>query len=98
MISNYSRLHPFMVVEAQFARFAFIYGRAYSSPLVYGGHQERNRRGGTESVPLIVGMGKSAELARKYLPGYEKCAATHPTFCSTTVRGGRSRRDETWPS
>jgi cysteine desulfurase len=28
------------------------------SPLVYGGHQERNRRGGTESVPLIVGMGK----------------------------------------
>jgi hypothetical protein len=31
MISNYSRLHPFMVVEAQFARFAFIYGRAYRS-------------------------------------------------------------------
>ena len=25
------------------------------SPLVYGGHQERNRRGGTESVPPIVG-------------------------------------------
>jgi cysteine desulfurase len=68
------------------------------SPLVYGGHQERNRRGGTESVPLIVGMGKAAQLARKHLPGYEKCVATHPAFCSTTVRGGRSRQGETWPS
>jgi cysteine desulfurase len=42
------------------------------SPLLYGGHQERNRRGGTESVPLIVGMGKAAQLARKHLPEYEK--------------------------
>ncbi len=30
--------------------------RGEKSGLVYGGHQERNRRGGTESVPLIVGM------------------------------------------
>ena len=40
-------------------------------PLLHGGHQERNRRGGTESVPLIVGMGKAAELARKKLPDYD---------------------------
>lgn len=42
------------------------------SPMIHGGHQERNLRGGTECVPLIVGMGKAAELARKHLPNYEK--------------------------
>lgn len=39
---------------------------------VHGGHQERNLRGGTESVPLIVGMGKAAELARKHRPDYDQ--------------------------
>lgn len=42
------------------------------SPFVQGGHQERNMRGGTESVPLIVAIGKAAELARKELPNYDK--------------------------
>jgi len=42
------------------------------SPYVHGGHQERNLRGGTESVPLIVGMGKAAQVARKRLSNYEK--------------------------
>lgn len=42
------------------------------APYVYGGHQERGLRGGTESVPLIIGMGKAAQLARKHLPDYEK--------------------------
>jgi len=42
------------------------------SPYLHGGHQERNLRGGTESVPLIIGMGKAAHLARKHLPDYDK--------------------------
>lgn len=40
------------------------------SPLVHGGHQERNLRGGTESVPLIVGVGKAAEFTRGRLSDY----------------------------
>jgi cysteine desulfurase len=37
-------------------------------PLLIGGPQERNRRGGTENVPGIVGMGVAAELAGQMLP------------------------------
>ncbi|MBL8168471.1 MAG: aminotransferase class V-fold PLP-dependent enzyme [Acidobacteria bacterium] len=34
---------------------------------MHGGHHERDRRAGTESVPLIAGLGKTAELARLHL-------------------------------
>jgi cysteine desulfurase len=44
-------------------------------PLVIGGPQERGRRGGTENVPGIVGMGRAAELARSSLPQMTRVAA-----------------------
>lgn len=36
-------------------------------PQVVGGPQERDRRGGTENVPGIVGLGVAADLARQFL-------------------------------
>jgi cysteine desulfurase len=44
-------------------------------PLLIGGPQERARRGGTENVPGIVGMGKAADLARVHLGDMRRVAA-----------------------
>jgi cysteine desulfurase len=35
------------------------------APLLFGGHQERSMRAGTENVPYIVGLGVACELAMR---------------------------------
>jgi cysteine desulfurase len=37
------------------------------SPFLIGGHQEKGRRGGTENVPSIIGLGIACELAARNL-------------------------------
>lgn len=52
-------------------------------PLLYGGHQERGLRAGTENVPYIVGLGKAYELA-----------ADHMEEENTRVRAMRDRLEK----
>jgi len=37
------------------------------SPFLIGGHQERGRRGGTENVASMIGLGRAAELAGAFI-------------------------------
>ena len=54
----------------------FVRKGAPFAPHLHGGHQERGRRGGTENVAGIVGLGRATELACTELPAY--AAAVQP--------------------
>src|SRR5437588_4702210 len=45
----------------------YVNRRTRFRPLILGGGQENGRRGGTENVASIVGLGKAAERASQYL-------------------------------
>jgi cysteine desulfurase len=70
-------------------------------PILYGGHQEKGRRPGTENVPGIIGMGAAAELAMKHLPEYDTRVRTLRdrleagilgAFKNAHLNGNRNRR------
>ena len=56
------KLHAPKGVGALYIRRGIIF-----TPLICGGHQERNRRAGTENVASIIGLGEACRLARTQL-------------------------------
>ena len=46
-----------------------------------GGHQEKNKRAGTENVPEIVALGKAAEIAEKNLEQYQNKLRNLRDYC-----------------
>ncbi len=50
----------------------YVRRKAPFTPFVHGGHQERGRRGGTENLALIAGLGAAAALARKKVAAYDR--------------------------
>ncbi len=49
----------------------YVRKQAPFSPYLHGGHQEHGRRGGTENLALIAGLGKAAEIALQEQPHFD---------------------------
>jgi cysteine desulfurase len=62
-------------------------------PLIYGGSHERQRRAGTENVPGIVGLGKAAELAKKWLSPFTPNAVVNGALESSGPAEMAAMRD-----
>ncbi len=54
----------------------YIHRAAPFVPMLHGGHQERSRRGGTENVASIAGLGAAASITFEKLPYYEPSVRT----------------------
>jgi cysteine desulfurase len=64
-------------------------------PFLRGGGQERGRRGGTENVPGIVGLGVACELAQRELPqrAHEHAALRDRLWEGIAAKVPRARRN-----
>jgi len=69
--------------------------------IITGGHQEKNKRAGTENVPGIVGLGAAIELANKNIDTYNEKLYNLREYCiekimknisDITLNGHRTKR------
>lgn len=51
-----------------------------------GGHQEKNKRSGTENVAEIVALGKAAQIAEKNLEQYQKKLKELRDYCLQEIK------------
>jgi len=52
--------------------FLYVNSAIHTGPFIYGGSQERNRRGGTENVHGIVGLAKAMEIAHRDMAAHQQ--------------------------
>lgn len=52
--------------------FLYVNGDIKINPLIYGGSQERNMRGGTENLYGIIGLAKALEIANRDMEEHQK--------------------------
>lgn len=64
------------------------------APMLHGGHQERARRGGTENVALIAGLGKAAEIAGECERRPKIAARCRILGGRLSLRGATIRREQ----
>lgn len=65
------------------------------SPMIHGGHQELNLRGGTECLPLFFGMGKAAEpesAASRQIIRFSLDTASTAAETKNVLSGVKARR------
>ena len=69
----------------------FVRARTRLEPILHGGHNERDRRAGTENVAGIVALGKAAELASAHLAGSAQADGSADANASGADRIGALR-------
>lgn len=61
--------------------FAFVRSGTPLSPLLFGGSQERNRRGGTENIAAIVGLAEAVKISSNMMnDNYKKVTSINKYF------------------